>query len=61
VTNRQLDRRIQGRRAGDPDSLISDPSRLRATLGWQPQHAELDTIIAHALAWERKLTDLRAH
>ncbi len=59
VTNRQLDRRFEGRRAGDPDSLISDPSRLRATLGWQPQHAELDTIIAHALAWERKLADLR--
>ena len=59
VTNRKLDRRIGGRRAGDPDSLISDPSRLKATLGWQPQHADLDTIIAHALAWERKLADLR--
>ena len=59
VTNRKLDRRIEGRRAGDPDSLISDPSRLKATLGWEPQNADLDTIIAHALAWERKLTDLR--
>lgn len=60
VTNRQLDRRIEGRRAGDPDSLISNPARLRQTLGWQPAHAELDTIIAHALTWERKLADLRA-
>lgn len=59
VTNRKLDRRIEGRRAGDPDSLISDPARLKATLGWEPQHADLDTIIAHALAWERKLTELR--
>ncbi|HSJ79301.1 MAG TPA: UDP-glucose 4-epimerase GalE [Erythrobacter sp.] len=59
VTNRKLDRRIGGRRAGDPDSLISDPARLKSTLGWQPQHADLDTIIAHALAWERKLADLR--
>jgi UDP-glucose 4-epimerase len=59
VTNRKLDRRIEGRRAGDPDSLISDPARIKATLGWQPQHADLDTIIAHALAWERKLADLR--
>ncbi|WP_296722436.1 UDP-glucose 4-epimerase GalE [Erythrobacter sp.] len=59
VTNRQLDRRIQGRRAGDPDSLISDSRHLRATLGWEPAHADLDTIIAHALAWERKLADLR--
>jgi UDP-glucose 4-epimerase len=60
VTNRQLDRRMEPRRAGDPDSLISNPARLRATLAWEPRHAQLDTIIAHALAWERKLTDLRA-
>jgi UDP-glucose 4-epimerase len=59
VTNRKLDRRIEGRRAGDPDSLISDPARLKARLGWEPAHADLDTIIAHALAWERKLTELR--
>jgi UDP-glucose 4-epimerase len=55
VTNRKLERVLAGRRAGDPDSLISDPSRLKATLPWQPQHADLDTIVAHALAWERKL------
>jgi len=60
VTNRQLVRRIEGRRAGDPDSLISDSRHLRRTLGWEPSHANLDTIIAHALAWERKLADLRA-
>lgn len=60
VTNRKLVRHIEGRRAGDPDSLIADSRRLRATLGWEPQHADLDTIIAHALAWERKLADLRA-
>lgn len=59
VTNRKLDRRIEGRRAGDPDSLISNPARLKQALGWEPKHADLDTIIAHALAWERKLADLR--
>jgi UDP-glucose 4-epimerase len=60
VTNRQLVRKLEPRRAGDPDSLISNPARLRQTLGWEPAHADLDTIIAHALAWERKLSDLRA-
>lgn len=59
VTNMQIDRHIEGRRAGDPDSLVSDPSRIRATLPWEPKHADLDTIIAHALAWERKLTEIR--
>ena len=59
VTNQKIDRRMEPRRAGDPGMLISDPSRIRATLPWQPQYADLDTIIAHALAWERKLSDLR--
>lgn len=59
ATNRKLVRRIEGRRAGDPDSLIADSRTLRTTLGWEPAHADLDTIIAHALAWERKLADLR--
>ncbi|MGJ8598252.1 UDP-glucose 4-epimerase GalE [Sulfitobacter sp.] len=60
VTNLTIDRRMEARRAGDSDSLISDPARIRSTLPWQPKHADLDTIIAHALAWERKLSELRA-
>jgi len=60
VTNRKIDRRLQGRRAGDPDSLISDNARIRATLAWQPLHDDLDTIVGHALAWERKLSDIRS-
>jgi len=60
VTNMQIERRLEPRRAGDPDSLISDPSRIRATLPWQPKHADLDTIIAHALQWERKLDEIRS-
>lgn len=59
VTNRTIDRRLEPRRAGDPDSLISDNRRIMATLPWQPRFAELETIVAHALAWERKLSDLR--
>ena len=59
VTNRRIERVLAGRRAGDPDSLISDPSLLRATLPWRPQHDKLDEIVAHALAWERKLSDMR--
>ncbi len=59
VTNLTIDRRMEARRAGDPASLISDPSRIRATLPWEPQHADLDTIIGHALAWERRLSEIR--
>ncbi|MDP9056370.1 MAG: UDP-glucose 4-epimerase GalE [Pseudomonadota bacterium] len=59
VTNVQIERRLEARRAGDPDQLISDNRRIKATLPWLPQYADLDVIVAHALAWERKLTELR--
>ena len=58
VTNRTIERVMAGRRAGDPDALISDPSRLKATLPWRPEHADLDAIVTHALAWERHLAEL---
>ncbi len=59
VTNMKINRIMAPRRAGDPDSLISDPGRIKATLPWQPKHADLDEIVTHALAWERKLAELR--
>ena len=59
VTNNTIQRTLSPRRAGDPDSLISDNARIKATLPWQPKYADLDTIVRHALAWERKLTEFR--
>jgi UDP-glucose 4-epimerase len=59
VTSLKLNRVIGPRRAGDADSLVSDPSRIKATLPWVPQFADLDTIVRHALAWERRLGEIR--
>ena len=59
VTNLKIERRIEGRRAGDPASLVSDNRAIMATFPWKPRFADLDTIIAHALAWERRLTEIR--
>lgn len=58
VTNRTIVRKLEDRRAGDPDSLISDNSRIRATVPWVPKYADLETIVTHALAWERRLTEI---
>lgn len=55
LTNARIDRRMAPRRAGDPAALVSDPARIRATLPWKPRYADLETIVGHALAWERKL------
>ena len=51
---------ISGRRAGDPPALVANVDRIRATLDWRPQFQDLDTIVAHALAWEKRLPGKRA-
>lgn len=55
VTGVALTRNLGPRRPGDPDSLIADNSRILSTLPWKPAYTDLDTIVAHALAWEQKL------
>jgi UDP-glucose 4-epimerase len=43
------------RRPGDIMTMVADTSRIRSTLDWTPRYDDLDTIAAHALAWEEKL------
>jgi UDP-glucose 4-epimerase len=43
------------RRPGDIMTMIADTGRIRRTLDWTPQYDNLETIAAHALAWEEKL------
>lgn len=55
VTNMTIQRRYEGRRAGDPAALVADNGAILAALPWRPQRDDLDTIVQDALAWERKL------
>ena len=55
VTNNKLVRQMEGRRAGDPDALISDNRAIVDRFGWQPKYDDLDVIVRDALAWERQL------
>jgi UDP-glucose 4-epimerase len=48
-------RRIEPRRAGDSDALVASNAKVMAKLGWRPRYDDLDTIIRHALEWERTL------
>ncbi len=43
----------EARRAGDPPRLVADSSAIKTKLGWSPRYADLDTIVAHAWAFER--------
>jgi UDP-glucose 4-epimerase len=60
VTNNKLVRNMEGRRAGDPDSLISDNRAIVERFGWEPKYDDLDVIVKHALAWERQLGERQA-
>jgi UDP-glucose 4-epimerase len=43
------------RRPGDPAQVVATADRARALLGWRPQLDDLAAIVAHALAWQKKL------
>jgi UDP-glucose 4-epimerase len=59
VSGRDFPVEIRGRRAGDPAALVANVDRIRSTLDWRPQFEDLDTIVAHALAWEKRLLGKR--
>ena len=52
ITGRQIETRIEPRRTGDPSRLIADAAKAFQTLGWQPKHADLETIIRSAWQWQ---------
>jgi len=54
VSGRPLAARDAPRRPGDPVELVADSSLMRATLGWQPRHDDLDFIVDTAWRWELK-------
>jgi UDP-glucose 4-epimerase len=54
VIGRPLPVREGARRPGDPPTLISDPSRIKAALNWIPRHDDLEEIIRSAIDWERR-------
>jgi len=59
VLDRPLAVRMAGRRAGDPPALVAGVGRIGRALAWTPRFADLDGIVATALAWERRLMEER--
>jgi len=46
---------IAPKRAGDPALLISDNSKIKKEMNWQPKYDNLELICKKALEWERKI------
>ncbi|MGY3034753.1 UDP-glucose 4-epimerase [Bradyrhizobium sp. USDA 4354] len=55
VSGRSFAVQYAPRRPGDIMTMVADTSRIRSLLDWRPQYEDLETIAAHALAWEDKL------
>lgn len=55
VSGRSFAVQYAPRRPGDIMTMVADTSRIRSLLDWKPRYEDLETIAAHALAWEDKL------
>ena len=46
---------IVPRRAGDPSTLISDNTKIKTKMNWEPKYNDLELICKTALEWEKKI------
>jgi UDP-glucose 4-epimerase len=53
VTGKEIAIEECPRRAGDPGILIGSSTKARQVLGWEPQYADLTTIVKHAWKWHQ--------
>ncbi len=53
VTGHPIPARKEGRRAGDPGTLIASSAKAKDVLGWKPKYADLDVIIETAWNWHK--------
>jgi len=54
VTGHPIPAVESARRPGDPAILVASSSRIQRELGWRPEHAGLETIIASAWEWHQR-------
>jgi UDP-glucose 4-epimerase len=53
VTGREISVVESDRRPGDPPVLVGSSAKAINILGWQPQYADLEQILAHAWQWHQ--------
>ena len=56
VTGKKVPHTIGPRREGDPPSLVADSRKLQNALGWRPERADLERIVADAWAFAQNVT-----
>jgi UDP-glucose 4-epimerase len=53
VTGHPIPAVVESRRAGDPAVLVAASERIKEELGWNPQRASLEAMIASAWGWHK--------
>ncbi len=53
VTGHPIPAQIGPRRPGDPARLVASSEKAKTVLGWDPQYADLNTIISTAWQWHK--------
>jgi len=59
VSGADFEVRNAPRRTGDPAAIVAACDKIRVRLGWRPELNNLETMTAHALAWETHLQHFR--
>jgi len=44
VSGTKIEIEVMGKREGDPNQLIADPSKIKEELGFAPQHSDLELL-----------------
>jgi UDP-glucose 4-epimerase len=52
--------RASAPRPGDPAVIVAASDKIRRALAWVPHYDTLDGIVAQALRWEERLSEMRA-
>jgi len=60
VSQGEFPLRMGPRRPGDLAAIVAKAKRISEVLGWKPRLNDLDSIVGHALAWEKRLIEYRA-
>jgi len=57
VTGREIRVETAARRPGDPARLVASDERIRAELGWEPEHPDLPAMVETAWRWRVRHPD----
>jgi len=54
VTGKNIATRIEAARTGDASFLVAKADKAREVLGWEPQFADLESMVDSAWSWHRR-------